>query len=418
MSSKATDWAARYTRVRAATRALARPLGSEDMQLQSMADASPVKWHLAHTTWFFETFFLGGPPLVPAYVTLFNSYYHGVGAQHPRARRGMLSRPTVEEVWAYRAAIDERVLAAVAAGLSPEKSAILELGLNHEQQHQELILTDIKHAFAENPLLPRYAPPCSQETLVAAAEGRAGEHRFRSYPGGRAFVGFAGDGFSFDNEGPRHEVLVRPFALGSRLVTAGEYRAFIADGGYRRPELWLSDGWGWREAQGIEAPLYWLLGDRLAGDLVFTLRGVRPLADAEPVVHVSLFEADAYARWAGARLPREEELEIALAAEPALGFSSGNFAEAGALHPRPAGEGSQLWGDAWEWTQSPYVAYPGYVTPAGAIGEYNGKFMCNQHVLRGGSCATPRDHLRASYRNFFPAHARWQFTSIRLARDE
>jgi ergothioneine biosynthesis protein EgtB len=402
----AVDLAARYRDVRAATRGLCQHLSAEDMQLQSMADASPTKWHLAHTTWFFETFVLapaGVAPLSPGYAYLFNSYYNGIGAQYPRAQRGLLSRPNAAEVWRYRAAVDEEVLALIAAGPPASLRATLELGLHHERQHQELILTDIKHAFAANPQAPRFAPEPAGEARKSAAP-----HHFRAFAGGRVSIGQSAtaEAFAFDNEGPRHEVLLAPFALGSRLVTVGEYREFVADGGYRRPELWLSDGWSWREQEGVEAPLYWLAGDRL-----FTLHGVRALDDAEPVVHVSLYEADAYARWAGARLPREEELEVALAAEP----PDGHFADSGRYHPL-AGE-LQLFGDAWEWTQSSYSAYPGYAPAPGAIGEYNGKFMCNQHVLRGGSCATPRGHVRASYRNFFPAHTRWQFTSIRLARD-
>lgn len=386
--------------------------------MQSMPDASPTKWHLAHTSWFFDTFVLARRGFVapdPAYAVLFNSYYNGVGAQFPRARRGMLSRPSVREVMTYRATVDEAMRRAFDVGLDPDERALVELGLHHEQQHQELLLTDIKHVLGQNPLAPNFGAPAPEAPGAPTAS-----LRFIDYEGGEVEVGHPDDGrFHFDNEGPRHRTLVPPFSLGHRLVTVGEYRAFIADGGYRRPELWLDEGWHWALAHDVGAPMYW--GDDANRDgeapTAFTLSGRRALFDAEPVVHVSLYEADAFARWARARLPREHELELALDATP----RRGNFIESGHFHPRPAAtdaEGvQQLWGDGWEWTLSSYLAYPGYRPPAGAVGEYNGKFMCNQHVLRGGSCATSESHVRPTYRNFFSASARWQFTCIRLAKD-
>ncbi|HET6574672.1 MAG TPA: ergothioneine biosynthesis protein EgtB [Fimbriiglobus sp.] len=421
--------AARYRAVRAATERLCEPLEPEDYQLQPAPDASPAKWHLAHTSWFFETFLLGphAPgyrPFHPAFAYLFNSYYEAVGGRHPRPERGLLSRPTVAEVYRYRAHVDDAMadwLADNADGPPADVAEVVELGLNHEQQHQELILTDLNLAFSRNPLTPVYRP--APADTDPASTGPAGWARF---PGGLVEVGHDGTGFAFDNEGPRHRVYLRPFALASRLVTVGEYQAFVADGGYDRPELWLSDGWAARHAHGWAGPLYW---QRNGGRWrAFTLAGVRDLADGEPVCHVSYYEADAFARWAGARLPIEAEWEVAAAG---LDPAAGNFADDGHYHPRPAapplippltggglrGGLSQMFGDCWEWTASPYVAYPGYRPATGALGEYNGKFMCNQLVLRGGSCASPRGHLRATYRNFFPPEARWQFSGIRLARD-
>ncbi len=403
----------RYHRVRTLTRRLCDGLEPEDFVVQSMPDVSPTKWHLAHTSWFFETFLLKGRDFSsphPAYAVLFNSYYNGVGEQFARARRGMLSRPTVREVQGYRDLVDEAVLASIDIGLDPHEQTILELGLHHEQQHQELLLTDIKHVLSQNPLAPDFGAPWAETDVETTPL------RFVGHAGGEVEVGHAGTGFHFDNEGPRHRTLLPPFALGHRLVTVDEYRAFIADGGYTRPDLWLDEGWHWIQRENIVAPLYWDRDDRDGERHAFTLSGHRRLEAAEPVVHVSLYEADAYARWADARLPREHELELALRARP----HAGNFVETRALHPRPAtGETDidQLWGDGWEWTQSGYLPYPGYRPPEGAVGEYNGKFMCNQHVLRGGSCASSQSHLRATYRNFFPASARWQFTCIRLARD-
>jgi ergothioneine biosynthesis protein EgtB len=411
--------AGRYREVRAATVALAAPLSPEDCQVQSMPDASPTKWHLAHTTWFFETFVLEPAgrgryqPFHPRFGFLFNSYYESVGERPLRAARGLLSRPSLDEVRAYRRAVDESMSRLLEPGVDPALAAVIVLGLNHEQQHQELVVTDIKHALFTNPLAPAY-----REQPASAREAAPGPVSFIAHAGGLVEIGHAGKGFAFDNEGPRHTAYLRPFQIATRLVTAGEYLAFMADGGYRRPELWLSDGWAQAEAERWRAPLYWR--EQEGAWSLFTLDGVRPVAHDEPVVHVSFYEADAYARWAGARLPTEQEWE-AIAAPRA---ADGNFLEDGALHPRPipppaAGppQPAQLYGDAWEWTGSAYAPYPGFRPLAGALGEYNGKFMCNQLVLRGGSCATPRGHVRASYRNFFPPGARWQFSGIRLARD-
>ncbi len=403
---------------------LAEPLEVEDWVVQSMPDASPVKWHLAHTTWFFERFVLrplGLRPVSDAYDYLFNSYYESVGSRHPRARRGMLTRPTAKEVIAYRQAVDARLADLERSPRLGEIAAALELGKNHEEQHQELLLTDVKHLFRESPLAPAYrgggaSPPSAAPPMTW--------HRF---DGGVVSIGHDGRSFSFDNERPRHEVFLRPFELASRLVTCGEYLAFIEDGGYRRPELWLSEGWAWvGDAPKGErrAPSYWDLDART----IFTLRGRRPIAPGEPVCHVTYYEADAYARWAGARLPREAEWEVAAersGVSIAAGAAAddrrlGTFAEDDALHPQVARSAPgvvQLLGDAWEWTASAYEAYPGFTPLPGAFGEYNGKFMVSQMVLRGGSCATPRDHIRATYRNFFPPSAAWQFTGIRLARD-
>jgi ergothioneine biosynthesis protein EgtB len=380
-----------------------------------MPEASPTKWHLAHTTWFFETFLLtphlpGYAPLDPAHAFLFNSYYKQLGGHPLRGRRGLLSRPSLDAVHAYRRHVDagmDRLLedGARAAALAD----LVELGLNHEQQHQELILTDIKHALAQSPLAPAYraGPP----EPAAPAPAPLGWHQHEA---GQQLIGHAGDGFAFDNEGPRHPVIVGAFRLASRLVTNAEYLEFMQSGGYERPELWLSDGWDLAPALG-GAPLYWARRDGRWE--VLTFAGRQPVALHEPVCHVSYYEADAYARWAGARLPTESEWEVAAAGVPV----DGNLLERGRLHPLPAAPGAgapaQLFGDAWEWTASPYTAYPGYQPPAGVLGEYNGKFMCNQMVLRGGSCVTPRSHVRATYRNFFPPHARWQITGIRLAGD-
>jgi ergothioneine biosynthesis protein EgtB len=411
------DLAARYRAVRRATEALCEPLAVEDYVIQSMPDASPVKWHLAHTSWFFETFVLtpyrpGYRPHHPQFAVLFNSYYNAVGPRWPRPQRGLLSRPTVAEVFRYRAHVDEQMTAlleAAAGDLAGRVADTLVLGLHHEQQHQELLLTDLKHALSANPLRPAYRD-------VAPREGKAPDLEWHAFPAGVAWLGHDGDGFAFDNESPRHRVFLEGFRLASRLVTNGEYLAFLSDGGYERPELWLSDGWAARQLHGWVAPLYW---EREAqGWLALTLEGPRPVDPGEPVCHVSYYEADAFARWAGARLPTEAEWETAAPAAVA-----GHFAEGGHYHPAAApadddrGPIRQLYGDVWQWTASPYVAYPGYVPAAGALGEYNGKFMCNQLVVRGASCATPRSHARHSYRNFFPPDARWQFTGIRMARD-
>ena len=402
----------RYSAVRAATRRLCEPLSTEDYVVQSMPDVSPTKWHLAHTTWFFETFLLlelGEEPYDPSFQYLFNSYYNAVGQQFPRARRGLMTRPTVHEIWRYRQHVDRAVERHLERGLDSAHLRIIEIGCQHEQQHQELMFTDIKHVLSQNKCAPRYGGV--EPTSLSVGPQAAAPPRMIEYEGGLQEIGHDGAGFCFDNEQPAHSVYLQPFALASRLVTVAEYRAFIADGGYLRPELWLSEGWIFRQQGDLSAPLYWR-----DNDMVFTLAGERPLLDHEPVVHVSLYEADAYARWAGMRLPREQELELATAGVDV----EGNFVERGVLHPSAVADKAgmqQLFGDAWEWTQSAYTAYPGYRAPEGALGEYNGKFMCNQHVLRGGSCVTPREHMRATYRNFFPASARWQFSSIRLCGD-
>ncbi len=410
--------AARYAAVREATEALAAPLSAEDQTLQSMPDCSPTKWHRAHTTWFFETFLLSA--LDPdyrvfqdAYGYLFNSYYEAVGPRHPRPERGLLSRPGVSEIARYRAHVDA-AMAGLIAGLGDaawgEAAALLELGLQHEQQHQELILMDIKHALSLNPLQPAYqAPPPSPPRAAPPLTWHA-------VAGGLRQIGHGGAGFAFDNETPRHKVWLEPFRLAGRLATCGEYLDFIADEGYRRPEFWLSEGWAMAQQQGWTAPLYWARA--AAGWSVFTLAGRRPLDPAEPVVHVSFYEADAFARWAGRRLPSEAEWEVA--AVEAGAALDGNLAPRGRFHPEPAAAGDglqQMIGDVWEWTASPYIAYPGFRPAAGAVGEYNGKFMSNQMVLRGGAAVTPAGHMRATYRNFFPPAARWAFAGIRLAED-
>lgn len=412
------DLAARYRAVRGFSEALCQPLTTEDYVIQTMPDVSPTKWHLAHTSWFFETFVLA--TAVPGYRTfhprfnyLFNSYYNAVGERHCRPNRGLLSRPTVAEVYEYRAHVDAAMGEFLAGGDVPgDLRPVVELGLHHEQQHQELLLTDIKHVFATNPLQPTY------READAAAPADPPALAWHARPGGTVEIGFAGDGFAFDNESPRHTTYVQPFALASRLVTNGEFRAFVADGGYRRPELWLSEGWNTVKAHGWDAPLYWDPAPGGDGWWYMTLNGYRPVDDHAPVCHVSFFEADAFARWAGARLPTEAEWETVARDAPV----EGNFVESGRFHPVAAGAATdgapvQMYGDVWAWTASPYVAYPGYRPAAGALGEYNGKFMCNQWVLRGGSCATPADHVRPTYRNFFPADARWQFTGLRLAQD-
>jgi ergothioneine biosynthesis protein EgtB len=402
-----------YRTVRAATLRLCEPLETEDMVVQTMPDASPTKWHLAHTSWFFETFVLRRADATyrvfdDRYNHLFNSYYNTVGDPFPRARRGALSRPTVADVLAHRRHVDDAMLALFERSADHAFAAaahVIEVGLNHEEQHQELLVTDVKTVLAGSPLALVYRP-----ALPAPAEP-APPLSFTTYDGGLVAIGHAGSGFAFDNEGPRHRVFLEPFALADRLVTCAEYLAFIEDGGYERPDLWLSDGWDERRRSAWSAPLYWRPDGSIA-----TLGGARAPELDEPVCHVSFYEADAFARWAGARLPSEAEWEV-VASRAAV---RGNLAESGAFHPRAAGPRdhapAQLFGDAWEWTASPYVAYPGYAPWSGELGEYNGKFMCNQLVLRGGSCATPERHVRATYRNFFGPAARWQFTGIRLAR--
>ena len=391
--------AARYAANRQRSQALIAPLSAEDCSAQSMPDASPAKWHLAHTTWFFETFVLepnepGFAPFNPAFRVLFNSYYNGVGARHPRPQRGLLTRPGLAEVLAYRADVDARMaqlLPTLAA--TPGLAVLVELGVQHEQQHQELLLTDVKHLLGCNPLYPPYAATALDAPLPAA-----GARAWARWEGGLCDIGHEGAGFAFDNETPRHRVYLQPFELASRLVTNAEFAAFVDGGGYADPALWLAEGWDWRTAQGIAHPMYWR--HDAGGWQAFTLGGLQPLHGAAPVLHLSYYEADAYARWAGARLPTEAEWEHAAQTAPAHGHTL-----------------EQLFDVAWQWTQSSYAAYPGFRAAEGAVGEYNGKFMVNQYVLRGSSCATPPGHARTSYRNFFPATARWQFTGVRLARD-
>jgi ergothioneine biosynthesis protein EgtB len=410
--------AQRYADVRRFTEWLCEPLATEDYVVQSMADVSPTKWHLAHTSWFFETFVLvpylkGYVALNPAYAFLFNSYYVQAGERHCRAQRGYISRPTVAEVFAYRRHVDSALLELLGeAGeeLGDQVSRLVTIGMHHEQQHQELMLTDIKHVFSVNPLRPAYR----QRRSIAPAS--AATQEWVAFAGGLHWLGHDGAGFAYDNEGPRHRVYVEPFELASRPVTNAEYIGFMESGGYRRAELWLSLGWAVAQENGWSEPFYW---EKRDGDWwLFTLAGMRRVEPHEPVTHLSYFEADAYARWAGARLPTEAEWEIAAADVPL----QGNLVETGLLHPGAAGPApasprlQQMYGDVWEWTQSPYVPYPGYRPAEGAIGEYNGKFMCNQFVLRGGSCATSQTHIRPTYRNFFPPEATWQFTGLRLAR--
>ena len=415
--------AGRFLRVRAATVALVASLSAEDCQVQSMADASPAKWHLAHITWFFETFVLerfepAFRPFDPAFRILFNSYYQGIGAQSPRAQRGLVTRPTLAEVLRYRADVDARIdaLLASSVGSDADLEALVVLGLHHEQQHQELLLTDIKHALAHNPVATAYAK------RWPIAEVGPQPLRWFGHAGGLVELGHdaARDGsFCFDNETPRHRAWAEPFEIASRPATYGDYLGFMEDGGYARPELWLSMGWDWVQAGARNAPLYWHRdGERW---LNHTLQGTVEIDTRTPICHLSFFEAEAYARWAGARLPTELEWELAARALKAPLSPHANFADRGAFHPLPQGstdadEPVQMFGDVWEWTQSAYLPYPGYRALPGAVGEYNGKFMCNQFVLRGGSCATPAGHVRASYRNFFPPEAQWQFSGVRLAR--
>ena len=377
-----------FLSIRAITEQLAAPLAAEDQTVQSMPDASPTKWHLAHTTWFFETFVLalharGYRLFDPAYKYLFNSYYEAVGPRHPRPQRGMITRPGVHEIMAYRGAVSRAMAELIDSGRN-DIDSIVELGLHHEQQHQELILMDAKHLLAQNPLRPVY------DRAAPAAKAQSSAMHWRAFPCGMAEIGHDGTGFAFDNEGPRHRVWLEPFAIASRPVTCAEYLAFIEDGGYRRPELWLSAGWDCVRQRSWTGPLYW---EQAGGNWqVFTLSGVKDIDPEEPVCHVSAYEAAAFAKWAGKRLPREQEWEIAA----------------------PLLDGV---GEVWEWTASPYVAYPGYREPDGAIGEYNGKFMANQMVLRGGCFVTPPGHMRLTYRNFFPPDARWMFGGLRLAED-
>ncbi len=439
----------RFKAVRDATERLTAPLKAEDCNLQSMPDASPIKWHLAHSTWFFETFILekfepNFAPFHPAFRVLFNSYYNGVGDKHPRHERGLISRPDLATVFDYRHDITKRIANLIEAlgDTNHSFAELMWLGCNHEEQHQELILTDLKHLLSKNPLKPAY----QTRWPLTAIEGR--QPRWHKYEGGLVEIGASkprtnvnsqGD-FCFDNETPRHRVFLEPFEIASHPVTHGDFAAFIADGGYQRPELWLSLGWDWLNEQKITAPLYWELRDNDTSNsgttnndttdsgttkiwMTFTLHGMVEIDVHTPICHVSFFEADAYARWKGARLPTEAEWEHAAALATQHVGISGNFLDSHALHPLAMREQTsseypqQLFGDVWEWTASAYLGYPGYQAETGAVGEYNGKFMCNQFVLRGGSCATPTPHIRPSYRNFFPPEARWQFSGLRLARN-
>jgi ergothioneine biosynthesis protein EgtB len=425
----------RFAAVRRFTERLCDGLATEDFVVQSMPDVSPTKWHLAHTSWFFETFILrehlrGYRPLNDGYAFLFNSYYVHAGERHCRAQRGYISRPTVAEVFEYRRYVDEhmhRLLESADGAGMATLAPLVEIGLHHEQQHQELMVTDLKHVFGVNPLRPAY------REREAEAGRDALPLEWLGFDGGVCWIGHEGEGFSYDNEGPRHRQFLQPFRLANRLVTNGEYLQFIGDGGYRRPELWLSMGWATAQENGWTEPFYWERRD--GGWMLFTMSGMREVDPAEPVCHLSYFEADAYARWAGARLPTEAEWEVAAGSAPSPGGRSGsagggtgngagrgaNLVERERFHPAPA-EGEpgtllQMYGDVWEWTQSQYTPYPGYRPAPGALGEYNGKFMCNQFVLRGGSCATSETHIRPTYRNFFPPDATWQFTGLRLATD-
>ena len=443
------ELARRYQAVRATTLALTAPLSEADVQVQSMADASPAKWHLAHTSWFFETLVLerADPcfrPHDPAYRVLFNSYYNGIGDQPARAQRGLITRPGLQAVKAYRQAVDDRVLALLDRAPDTTTLALVTLGLQHEQQHQELVLTDLLHLLSCNPLRPAYRPagtPAGMSAVAAATAPMPAPDAatlalaWLPYEAGLVEIGHAGPGFAFDNEQPRHRQWLAPYALANRLVTQGEWADFIADGGYHEPRWWLAAGWDWLRSQHSErrdrgdhlnAPLHWQ-PDGPGRWQVFGLRGLQPLAAAQPVVQVSLYEADAFAAWSGAqqrlplRLPTEAEWEHAAAPLADRGIAEGNLLDSDWLLPQPAAVGAsglqQAFGDVWEWTRSAYAPYPGFKPWSGAVGEYNGKFMANQFVLRGGSCATPRSQVRAPYRNFFAADARWQFSGLRLACD-
>ena len=422
-SSRSARLLLRFHEVRDFTTKLSTNLAPEDCVVQSMPDVSPTKWHLAHTTWFFETFILkkwipGYESENSQYAYLFNSYYNAAGNMHRRDLRGLISRPTVEETHRYRSSIDQHIdnlLSRADERLFDEIEPIVVLGIHHEQQHQELLVTDIKHVFAQNPLHPVF-----RERKIDIVPAKPLPLRFVEFDETTIEIGHDGDGFSYDNEGPRHRALILPFSLATRPITNGEYIAFIEDNGYARAEFWLSLGWttvNEPASGGWQAPLYWEKHDGVWWN--FTLSGFRPVDDSEPVTHISYFEADAFANWSGARLPTEFEWEHAAANLP----MDGNFVESERFHPAPAGRASeisqlqQMFGDVWEWTRSSYSPYPGYRAAPGALGEYNGKFMCNQYVLRGGSCATSRAHIRRTYRNFFQPEKRWQFNGIRLAHD-
>jgi dimethylhistidine N-methyltransferase len=392
MASRHDERLAAYKQVRHGSQIRAGRLSAEDQQAQSMPDASPVKWHLAHTTWFFETFLLiphlaGYRPFDPAFAYLFNSYYEALGPRQPRPARGLITRPSLEAVWDYRRHVDHNIERLLCGPLTDAHASLIDLGLAHEEQHQELMLMDVLHLFAQSPLSPAYGP--------GFAPGRGGRLEWREFDGGVVEIGARNVGFAFDNERPRHEVLLRPYRLASRLVTNGEWLAFMEDGGYARPEFWLSDGWARVNAEGWRAPIYWRL--EASGWMEMGLEGLRPLDLDGPVLHVSYFEAEAYAAWAGKRLPTEAEWEHAAASRPAA-FS-------------------QLYDAGWQWTGSAYLGHPGFAPAKGAVGEYNGKFMSGQMTLRGGACVTPEGHSRATYRNFFYPHQRWMFSAVRLADD-
>ncbi|MEH6833384.1 MULTISPECIES: ergothioneine biosynthesis protein EgtB [Falsihalocynthiibacter] len=407
----APDYATLFTETRARTHAIVAPLTPEDMALQSMEDASPAKWHLAHTTWFFEEFIL--KPHAPNYRSpddrfafLFNSYYVQAGPRHARDKRGLISRPGVEDVLAYRAHVDSQLQALLQSGTGDTETihCITELGCHHEMQHQELLVTDLLHAFSYNPLMPVYRAPEPLETTQEIA------HRFTSHAGGLVEIGHNGNGFAYDCEGPRHKTYVAPYQLGNRAATNRDWIGFMQDGGYDDATLWLMEGWAVKQREGWDSPLYWWLQDGVYWS--YSLRGAQPVNLDAPVVHVSYYEADAFARWAGARLATEAEWELAARDTPL----KGNFLDSKNFRPTAATE--SLWGNVWEWTQSPFTPYPGFKPPEGALGEYNGKFMVNQMVLRGGSCATAIAQMRPSYRTFFYPHQRWQMLGLRLAKDQ
>ena len=419
-----------YLDMRQTSLRLCAPLSVEDHSLQPMPDASPAKWHLAHTTWFFETFVLSQyqpqyRPPHPEFRSLFNSYYNSVGDRPLRALRHILSRPSLDEVRLYRAQVDEAMAGLIERELPAAAVDLITLGIHHEQQHQELIVTDVKNGLWANPLRPAYREQAPARPASSSVHGL----RWKSFPEGTYLIGFEGGGFGFDNEGPRHKVYLEPFRLASRLATNAEYLEFMRDGGYSTPTLWLSDGWDTVRANQWTGPLYWEQRDGEWWN--YTIEGMQPLNLSEPICHISFYEADGFARWSGARLPTEFEWETAASCCPI----AGNFQDSGVLHPQPASQNplipndrmsgapgneplTQMFGDVWEWTASAYTPYPGFKPAAGAVGEYNGKFMCNQMVLRGGSCATPQSHIRATYRNFFPPHVRWQFMGVRLANGD
>jgi ergothioneine biosynthesis protein EgtB len=414
-----SDLLEEYLRIRATTERLASVLSAEDQTVQTMPDVSPTKWHRAHVTWFFETFVLGEyaqayQAFDDAYAYIFNSYYEAMGARHPRPERGLLSRPGIDEIARYRAYVDGQMDALLLDADQPGLVDLITLGLHHEQQHQELLLMDIKHVLSRNPLHPAYLP-----ATMPRADGHPPKAGWLEHDGGPVEIGHRGVGFGFDNEYPVHTVHLTPFGLADRPVTCGDWLSFMEDDGYRRPEFWLSDGWAVVNAQDWDAPLYWSRDpDNPDQWLQFTLSGLRPLDPDEPVCHVSYYEADAFAHWTGMRLPTESEWETVAAINgEGHNFLRDDFLGRGAPHPLPAVTGNGLYGDTWEWTSSSYSPYPGFRAAPGAVGEYNGKFMVSQYVLRGGSCATPLGHTRATYRNFFPPGARWPFGGVRLARD-